>query len=125
MIESCTAIRTKAPQVARYIATDPLEVWFRIGAKFIERRERERGCSQADSSTALRIQGSRSLPHKKSPWRPLYATGGACLVFILFPELWKQGTTAREGDKLASRDVEAFQLRQATRSHADTGCLLV
>ena len=44
--ESGTAIRTKAPQVARYVATDPLEVWLRIGAKFIERREGERGCSQ-------------------------------------------------------------------------------
>jgi predicted O-methyltransferase YrrM len=30
----------KAPQVARYIAADPLEVWLRLLAKFFERRER-------------------------------------------------------------------------------------
>ena len=32
----------KAPQVARYIAADPVEVWLRLRAKVIERRERSK-----------------------------------------------------------------------------------
>jgi hypothetical protein len=32
----------KAPQIARYVATDPVEVWLRLQAKFAERRERHR-----------------------------------------------------------------------------------
>jgi len=40
-----------------------------------------------DSSAALRIQGSPPLQRKKSPWRLLYATRCAFLVFSLFPEM--------------------------------------
>jgi len=32
----------KAPRIARYIAREPAEVWLRLRAKFIERRERRR-----------------------------------------------------------------------------------
>jgi hypothetical protein len=42
MMRAALRYARKAPQVARYVAADPLEVWLRIGAKFIERRERRK-----------------------------------------------------------------------------------
>src|ERR1700740_2894414 len=42
MIRAALRYARKAPQVARYVATNPLETWLRIGAKLIERREREK-----------------------------------------------------------------------------------
>ena len=40
MIRTALRYARKAPQVVRYLATDPVEVWLRIQAKLIERRER-------------------------------------------------------------------------------------
>jgi len=42
MIGAALRYARKAPQVARYIATDPLEVWLRLLAKFFERQERHK-----------------------------------------------------------------------------------
>jgi hypothetical protein len=42
MIRAALRYTRKAPQIARYVAADPLEVWLRLQAKFIEQRERRR-----------------------------------------------------------------------------------
>jgi predicted O-methyltransferase YrrM len=39
MIGAALRYVRKTPQIARYVATDPVEVWLRIQAKFAERRE--------------------------------------------------------------------------------------
>jgi len=42
MIRAAFRYIQKAPQVARYVATDPLEFWLRLRAKFFEQRERHK-----------------------------------------------------------------------------------
>jgi predicted O-methyltransferase YrrM len=54
----------KAPQAARYIATDPLEVWLRLLAKFFERRERLRPppCYEVDRDWESRLHANLGIP---------------------------------------------------------------
>jgi predicted O-methyltransferase YrrM len=42
MIRAALRYLQKTPQVARYFATDPLEFWLRLRAKFFERHERDK-----------------------------------------------------------------------------------
>ncbi len=46
MLRAAQRYVRNAPQVVRYVAADPVEVWLRLKAKFIERQERRRSpCS--------------------------------------------------------------------------------
>lgn len=50
----------KFPQIARYIASDPLEVWLRLSAKFYERLERHKAppCYEVDTNWERRLHAS-------------------------------------------------------------------
>lgn len=54
----------KAPQVARYVATDPLEVWLRLLAKLFERRERHKPPPryEVDSDWESRLHANLGIP---------------------------------------------------------------
>jgi len=69
----------KAPQVARYIANDPLEVWLRLLAKFFERQEKRkpRPRYEVDSDWERRLHASLGVP-----W--------PCPVIAEFRALWPE-----------------------------------
>lgn len=78
MIRSVLRYLARAPQVARYIATDPSEFWLRFQAKVLERRERNKpppaydACSDWEKRLHLRLGVPWPCPAAREFW-PLWS----------------------------------------------------